>query len=114
MDHLIASLADRSQQDKKGKLCVINDLENAENNVCTVVQVQAAQNRGWIAYQKTVAGWKPYSGSTSSGLGEIPYSQDLDNDTQSIYDMAGHQLNSLQQGINILLMKDGSTRKIIR
>jgi hypothetical protein len=34
-------------------------------------------------------------------------------DVHAIYDAAGRRLNKLQRGINVLLMKDGSQRKVV-
>lgn len=112
MDNMIASLCDRSNETKKGKLYVFDDTPEdiQEQNVCTTVQVDAAKSKGWLAkrYNPNEMTWDDYEGSASAVNA-------LHNDALevvAIYNIMGHRHTQLQPGVNIVKMSDGSTRKI--
>ncbi len=113
MDKLIASLHNRAGMDNAGKLCIFNDYDGTETNVCTTTQVTAAKARGWIAYHKQATGWKPYNGSPSSGITNFVNNHAQECDIATIYNEQGQRLNRSQRGFNIIVTTNGEVKKVI-
>ena len=76
--------------------------DDTEGNVCTVEQVKAAKEKGWIV--KTAYG-ADYEGSDPAGIQDITFDKDIKT---PIYDLNGRKLNGPRKGINII-----SSKKVI-
>lgn len=109
MDDLITSLCDRKAMENRGKLCLFNDLDGEETNVCSTLQVQKAREKGWDVYCKSPAGWKIYEGSEPSSVRGVAVDVD---EIDVIYDTQGHQLKNLCLGVNIVRTTSGEIRKV--
>ncbi len=113
MDALIASLPDLSKEMEKGKFKVFDNSQNNEQNVCTTIQVAAAQARGWLPlqYKASEEAWIEYEGSKITGVDEILSGDDAT--IVAIYTVDGHRIAEMQQGINIIRLSNGTVRKVL-
>ncbi|MBB6275516.1 hypothetical protein [Porphyromonas circumdentaria] len=114
MDALIASLPDRSSQEQKGEFQVVNFLnpQYPEGNVCTKKQVAAAKARGWtplkyISDEEIV----DYERSEEVAIDAILTQEEAT--IIAIYSVDGRRLAELQQGVNIVRLSNGQTRKVL-
>ncbi|MDO4722924.1 leucine-rich repeat domain-containing protein [Porphyromonas circumdentaria] len=112
MDALIASLVDRVQESQKGEFRVVNTKRGDEKNICTKKQVAALKARGWIAkaYKKEGDSWVEYPGNDVA-IDEVLASEGAT--IVAIYSVDGRRLAELQQGVNIVCLSNGKTRKIL-
>ena len=106
MDKLVGSLPVQ----ENAQFWVYNSDDEDEKNVCTTIQVQQANAKGWIAaYIKDGKGYR-YNGSDPAAVESITVSK---NEIADVYTLDGKRIDSIQKGLNIIKMKDGTTRKII-
>lgn len=111
MDLLISSLPNRESMGEKGSLYVINSINPNEGNICTVDQVTKATTLSWKVYHQHKEGqWAIYPGSTPSGLEMLSTLAT----PIAIYDTMGYIRSRLEQGYNIVVLNDGSTRKVYK
>lgn len=113
MDALIASLPDlheKSEEEGDVFFGVINHQAGGEGNVCTKKQVAAARARGWIAQEYKGSEWVNYEGSEEVAIDEVLANEEAT--IMAIYSIEGHRLNELQEGVNIIRLSNGQTRKI--
>lgn len=106
MDNLIASLPIQN----RGWFVVINTDDEKEKNVCTTIQVQQAKAKGWVVACMTRTGSYEYEGSDPAAVEQIAIDKEGIND---VYTLGGQRMNNAYRGINILKMKDGTTRKVV-
>lgn len=110
MDRLIASLPHRSSS-SLGTLGIINNSRGNETNACSKRQVANARAKGWIAKEWKGFGWSDYVGGA-----EVPVEDVLAEEEASIvaiYSVEGRRLAELQQGVNLIRMSNGATRKVL-
>ena len=106
MDKLVGSLPVQ----ENAQFWVYNSDDEDEKNVCTTIQVQQANAKGWIAaYIKDGKGYR-YNGSDPAAVENITVDN---NEIAEVYTFDGKRIDSIQKGLNIIKMKDGTTRKII-
>ncbi len=106
MDNLVSSLPVQDY----AEFWVYNSDDEDEKNVCTTIQVQQANDKGWIvAYIKDEKGYI-YHGSDPAAVENITVDN---NEIAEVYTFDGKRIGSIQKGLNIIKMKDGTTRKII-
>ena len=106
MDKLVGSLPVQ----ENAQFWVYNSDDEDEKNVCTTIQVQQANAKGWIAaYIKEGKGYR-YNGSDPAAVENITVDN---NEIAEVYTFDGKRIGSIQKGLNIIKMKDGTTRKII-
>ena len=111
MEQLIATLYNRSAENKKSDLYVINSLDSNEGNVCTIDQVAKATSLGWATYYQEKEGqWTLYPGSKPSGLDDLSIASD--RKPIAIYDAMGRLRSYIEPGYNIVVFSDGSTLKL--
>ena len=72
-----------------------------------VVAVQEGNQNYW----PTTKLYKPIK-IVPTAVNEVKY--ELSPEVESIYDLSGHRIRTLQRGINILRMSDGTTRKVLK
>ncbi|WP_036882766.1 leucine-rich repeat domain-containing protein [Porphyromonas gingivicanis] len=115
MDALIASLPDRSNEEKKGKFEVIDfsDVRSPESNVCSKKQVATAKTRGWIAkeWNPNEKSWEDYEGSEDVSIDDVLAQEEAT--IVAIYSVEGRRLAELQEGVNIIRLSNGKTRKVL-
>lgn len=102
MDALVESLPTVSN----GRLYAISN-EN-EGNVMTIIQVNAAKEKGWTSYWWDGI-WGYYSGSIPSSIRVLKDERPLD---VKYFDLHGNNINTLHKGINIIHKKDGTINKV--
>ena len=106
MDNLVNSLPVQ----ENAQFWVYNSDDENENNVCTTIQVQQANAKGWIvAYIKNGGGYI-YDGSDPAAVEGTNVDK---NEIAEVYTFDGKRIDSMQKGLNLIKMKDGTTRKII-
>ena len=106
MDNLVSSLPVQDY----AEFWVYNSDDEDEKNVCTTIQVQQANDKGWIvAYIKDEKGYI-YHGSDPAVVENINVDK---NGITEVYTFDGKRIDYIQKGLNIIKMKDGTTRKII-
>jgi hypothetical protein len=112
MDKMIASLPNLAANHKTSELRVFDNSKNLEQNICTTEQVAAAKKRGWVAKQfdKETEEWVDYEGSPLS-VQDILYGEDAK--IIDIYTTEGLRVESLQSGVNIVRLSNGSVNKIL-
>jgi hypothetical protein len=114
MDALIASLPDRTGAEKAGKFVVVSDTEtDANRNTCTTTQVAAAKAKNWTSYNSDT-NWKltEYAGSEPTAIEGVQTGDDTTPTT--LYDVSGRRIVQMQRGINIVKMRNGRTRKVLK
>ena len=106
MDNLVSSLPVQDY----AEFWVYNSDDEDEKNVCTTIQVQQANAKGWVVgYIKDEKGYI-YHGSDPAAVENITVDN---NEIAEVYTFDGKRIGSIQKGLNIIKMKDGTTRKII-
>ena len=108
MDALVESLP----LSYSGKLYIMSDKD--EGNVMTTNQVASARGKGWrpLYFNPSDELWYDYDGSEPSDIESMVF------DTHSVcseayYNIQGALKNKPHKGVNIVKMKDGTTRKIV-
>lgn len=107
MDEFITSLPDRSKEEKKGAIGLIDntDTSNPDKNVCTKAQVEAAKNKGWIV--KEYIGeqkWAEYAGSENPTPTPKTYSVTIaptENGTIEIEGEGSDNLSAVAEGTEL-------------
>jgi hypothetical protein len=114
MDALIASLVDRTGAEEAGKFVVVSDTEtDANRNTCTTAQVAAAKAKNWTSYNSDTD-WNitEYAGSEPNAIEGVQTGDDAT--PTAIYDVSGRRIGQMQRGINIVKMRNGRTRKVMK
>ena len=89
----------------------IYDSRGEDGNVCTTEHVSIAKQKGWrVLYSDRKDSWVDYSGTDPSSLERISIDE---NEIANVFTLDGQQMNSMHKGLNIIRMKDGSTRKVM-
>lgn len=70
---------------------------------------------GYLSAYQAADQWKDFFFIEEKNLDGIATlkAKDVSTDVRAIYDAAGRKQNKLQRGVNVLLMKDGSQRKVL-
>jgi hypothetical protein len=109
MTKLIASLDDRSTMEDKGTMYGITFNPSNDGNVITVANVAAAKARGW----KIKDGFgNDYPGIDPTAIEGVQRGDDAT--PTAIYDVSGRRIGQMQRGINIVKMRNGRTRKVVK
>ena len=67
--------------------------------------------RLWVEGASTASNLVIVYGDTPTGIKDIPIEG---REIQAIYNAAGQQVNKMQQGVNIILFKDGTSAKVMK
>ena len=70
---------------------------------------------GYLSAYQAADQWKEFffiEEGNVDGIATLK-ANDTSTDVRAIYDAAGRKLSTLQRGMNVLLMKDGSQRKVL-
>lgn len=112
MDKMIASLPNLVANQKMSELRVFDNSKNLEQNICTTEQVAAAKKRGWVARQfnKEKEEWVDYEGSPLA-IQDVLYGEDAT--ITDIYTTDGLRVESLQPGVNVVRLSNGSVKKVL-
>lgn len=94
------------------QICSITKIGKKQYLDCTGVgeTVIMAVQKGNKNYWETTKIYKTIIIRSASGI--VSIANVIDENTQ-IYDVSGNQLNTLQKGINIIRMSDGTTKKVV-
>ncbi|WP_025842860.1 leucine-rich repeat domain-containing protein [Porphyromonas gingivicanis] len=114
MGILISSLPDRSNQERKGNfyvVCFTDSEEYPEGNVCTKKQVAAAKIRGWIPQEYKNEQWNEYEGSEDVAIDDVLAQEEAT--IVAIYNVDGHRISELQEGVNIIRLSNGNVLKVL-
>ena len=84
--------------------------DDEEGNVCTKDQVSIAKQKGWLVLYWNNGKWEEYGGSDPAAVESITVEK---NEIAEVYTLDGKRIDFLQNGLNIIKMKDGTTRKIM-
>ncbi len=111
MDKLIQSL--RKTGEYAYFVVHIKGVPDEKQNVCTTAQVEAVQERGWMAltFNPDNNDIEEYAGSTASHIATTNVTK---NNQPAIYDTTGKQTNRLQKGINLVKAANGEVRKVFK
>lgn len=114
MDALIASLFNRSDEEKKGDLLVVDKRDSKDKNVCLKRQVATARQKGWMPKELKRVGdnfqWVDFEG-TDVAIEDVLAQESAT--IVAIYSVDGRRLNEMQEGVNIVRLSNGKVRKVI-
>ena len=74
-------------------------------------ETTAEAYRLWVEGASTASNLVIVYGDTPTGVKDIPVEG---REIQAIYNAAGQQVNKMQQGVNIILFKDGTSAKVMK
>ncbi|MCH5308920.1 MAG: hypothetical protein J1E58_03585 [Prevotella sp.] len=103
MDALVESLTTNVTAEEYS-LCVYDNTDNDEGNVCTKTQVAVAKSKGWTPKYYTGTEWLAYEGSDEDPSGIVLPNIEANDANTPIYDLSGKRVNNLEgkKGVYII------------